>query len=167
MVCMVFQKIERLVDKIIPFLVVILLVMIVLELMNKLHQFDPWPSVIDSVIVAVFVIELCFKWMRVRNVKMFVKLYWLDILAVFPFYLIFRVYEFARAAETAQQVFHEAELLRSEAVVKEIAREEKLVKEARLVPRLLRVFQRSLRLIAARLHVAHKRMVKVHYENKE
>ena len=89
------HTLEKFVDKSIPYLVVVLLILIIgeftkYELINK---YDYEVLLIDYFIVIVFVIDLCFKYYRIRDYKLFIKKYWLDILAVFPFFLLFRLIE--------------------------------------------------------------------------
>ena len=77
-----------------------------------------------------------FKYIRVRKVPLFVRKYWLDILAVFPFFLFFRVFEFAFGAwgQTAQSILHEG--LEIEKEGSKVVREaEKFAKEGSRVAR--------------------------------
>jgi len=126
----------------------------------------------DQIIIGFFVIDLCFKWNRTRDVLKFMKLYWIDIIAVFPFYTIFKVYfaitEAFAAGESVQKFLHEAVLLR----------ETKLIKEARALrgaeyaakfareARILRIVPRFLRLLRARWYVTfwhmHDKSKKLH-----
>ena len=169
------KEIDELVDHLVPFLVILLAVLLILGIAMPLERYEPWPSIADSVIVACFLIELYFKWLHVRNVKKFVKFHWLDIIAVFPFYLLFRLYlfaaGFAQTVEEAQKTLHEVALLRTETVVKQLAEEEKLAREAKLVKelpfieRIMRTIQRGFRLIWARWYAAHGQMLHAHLEN--
>ena len=87
-------KIEHFVDRSIPFIVILLAIIIVLEFFVDAHSFEPWLIYADWVIIAFFIADLVFKWRHVRNLTKFIRLYWLDIIAVFPFYLIIRTYLF-------------------------------------------------------------------------
>ncbi len=96
-----FHKLEHLVDKLIPYAVFALLIVIIVTLFFKdlAHTFEHQIEIADTMIISLFVVDLTFKYIRVRKVKTFIKKYWLDILAVFPFYL------FIRAAEEAYLIF--------------------------------------------------------------
>jgi hypothetical protein len=129
-----------------------------------LEHFEPFVTYIDYFIVFFFVVDLTFKWLHVKNVVKFVKLYWLDIIAVLPFYLGFRIYaRFAAIAAAgeeiaeAQKVAHELVLAREAELLKEaqvLAREEELLKEAKPLARILRSMERGIRMISGRNEVA-------------
>ena len=89
------HKIEVIVDKIIPYLVLILLILIIGEFTHYklIEDNEDIVLLIDYIIVIFFLIDLSFKYYRVKNFKIFVKKYWLEILAIFPFFLIFRLVE--------------------------------------------------------------------------
>ena len=152
------EAVERIVDKAVPYVLVLLAVLIIMEFT---HVADPYHDVfvtIDYFIVAFFVIDLCFKWYHTRDVLKFVKLYWIDIIAVFPFYAAFRLYfaatELFAAGESVQKVLHETVLLRETKLLREAEYGAKFAKEARFI----RVIARSLRILRARWYVAHWHM---------
>ena len=60
---------------------------------NLAIKYHFWIDLIDWIIVSFFVADLVFKYLRVRIWPIFFKKYWLDILAVFPFFLFFRLFE--------------------------------------------------------------------------
>ncbi|MBW3016391.1 ion transporter [Candidatus Woesearchaeota archaeon] len=157
--------IERFVDRSIPFMLVLLAVMIVVELLHLAGPYEPVMEKLDYLVIAFFVVDLCFKWYHVRNVLKFVKLYWIDIIAVFPFYAIFRVYfaaaELLAAGEPVQKLLHEGVLLRETKLLRG-AEYAKFVKEVRWI----RVFARSLRILRARWYVAHWHMQAVSKRNR-
>lgn len=123
------HKIEVFVDKAIPYMLVLLLAIIVLELFfeefvkhNHLH---PYLAASDYLVISVFVADLVFKWIRIRNVPKFIKKCWLDIIAVFPFFLFFRAFEAIAGAlaieagetvATVQKVLHESVEVEKEGV---------------------------------------------------
>lgn len=165
-----FALVERFVDTIIPYLVVLLALLIILDFTTDIHQFEPWISYADWLIIGFFITDLVFKWFHVRKFTQFVKLYWLDILAVFPFYLVLRTYffiaelvAFGERVSEAQQIAHEAVLLREAKIIKEseiFTKESKLLREAELIAkegsrasRLVRLAQRFVRFIYAGLHL--------------
>ena len=89
------HNLELGIDKSIPWLVLLLLVVIVAEL-GFHEQAAPYKTYLDTIdyfVIAVFVVDLAFKYNRVRRVPKFIRLYWLDILVVFPFFLVFRLIE--------------------------------------------------------------------------
>lgn len=89
------HSLEKISDKSIPYLVLILLVLIVLDIFyhEKTTPYQNQILILDYFIVLVFIIDLSFKYYRIRNAKLFIKKYWIDILAVFPFFLLFRLIE--------------------------------------------------------------------------
>ena len=89
------HRIEVIIDKIIPYLVLILLILIIGEVMHYklIDDNKDIVLIIDYSIVVVFIIDLSFKYYRIKDYKKFIKKYWLDIIAVFPFFLIFRLVE--------------------------------------------------------------------------
>ena len=114
------HKIEVFVDKIIPLLLLLLLIIIILELgfhdFVVEHHLEHPIEILDYFIILTFVVDLAFKYNRVRHVPRFIRMYWLDLLAVFPFFLIFRAFEgvlgiFGRTlgewGSQAQAVLHE------------------------------------------------------------
>ncbi len=91
----VFHKIEHSIDKAIPYLVFILLGILIVtffyhDLAEKYHSII---LAFDYLIISFFAVDLIFKYLRVRKIKPFIKKYWLDIIAVFPFYLCLRLLE--------------------------------------------------------------------------
>ncbi len=154
------HKFEWVVDVAVPYLLVVLAALLILEFLVDLEHYEPVVSILDYVIVGFFALDLFFKWSHVRNAKVFIKLYWIDILAVFPFYLMFRLYGLLAGAliggeeiAVGQKIAHEAVLLREA----EIGKELRVAREAKFL-RGLRFVQRLLRIIKARLHIARHHM---------
>ena len=91
----IIKKIEHFTDRVIPYVLVLLTIILVIEFFFK-HIAEIYHTQIiiaDYVVIFFFTLDLIFKYTRVRKLKLFLKKYWLDILAVFPFFLIFRVFE--------------------------------------------------------------------------
>jgi len=141
------HKIEVWVDKAIPPCLIVLLAILVLDLgfpaFVEAHYLHPWIVLGDYIVIAVFVADLIFKWMRTRHIKPFVRKYWLDILAVFPFFLLFRLFEVAAGAlslvvsestQTVQSILHSGLEVEKEGV-KVLREGEKFVKEGSRVAR--------------------------------
>lgn len=168
--------IEHFVDTAIPYLVIVLALLIVINLTGYAHFFEPWISYADWLIIGFFVIDLVFKWRHVRKFTKFIKLYWLDILAVFPFYLLIRAYAtiaeiiaLGERVSEAQQLTHETLLLRETRLLEEakiFEEGEKLGKETKLLPRIIRFVQRILRFVYGSLHVIKDHLLHVSRKNK-
>jgi len=153
------MKLEHFIDRIIPYLLVVILVILILEFFfHKIaEKYSLYIEILDIIIILVFVIDLSFKYNRMRNLKKFLKSYWLEILAIFPFFLIFRAFEelalvtgaFGEALNPSQKILHEGlELSKIEEVV---AREGKLAEAGRSERflRFLKPVTRSPRLLEA------------------
>jgi hypothetical protein len=110
-----FHKLEHLVDKIIPYILILLLVIIIITFFFKeiAKTYHLYIEIADYIIISVFILDLVFKYIRVRKIKKFIKSYWLDILAVFPFYLFLRAFEeliylfrFSESLQEGQSLLH-------------------------------------------------------------
>jgi len=165
------EKIEKFVNKAIPYVLIFLAVLIILEnpfwTLVHLENYEPYVTILDFIIIGFFVVELYFKWIRTKNLKKFVKLYWIEILAVFPIYLISRVFiltsEILRTGEEVQKVLHEAILFREARLIEEgmiLTRAERVVREAKPLLRGFRSGTRLLRLLIWRFKVAHFHLIK-------
>ncbi|MBU0461570.1 MAG: hypothetical protein KJ574_03205 [Nanoarchaeota archaeon] len=88
------HRIEVWVDKLIPYMLIVLLIIIVLEIFFKeiAEHYHIYIAIADGAVITVFVLDLIFKYIRIRNIPKFLKTCWLDILAVFPFFIFFRVF---------------------------------------------------------------------------
>ncbi|MBW2965128.1 ion transporter, partial [Candidatus Woesearchaeota archaeon] len=105
--------------------------------MVEQYHLEIWIIIADYIVISVFVLDLVFKWMRTRHLPKFLRKYWLDILAVFPFFLLFRLFEMfagvfgtavSEGTKTAQNILHESLEVEKEGA--KIAREaEKFIKE--------------------------------------
>ena len=156
-----WHKIELLVDKLIVLCLVILMVIIVVEFFFEefAHNYHALIMLGDSIVVAVFVADLIFKYIRLRNVPLFIRRYWLDILAVFPFYLFFRVIEFVLAAMPVSEALKGVQMVLHEGL--EIEKEgAKVVKEAGKSSR----FHRFIRLLRPVLRLPRFLKVAVYFE---
>lgn len=107
------HTVEIWVDKSILPAVLVLMVILILELgfPEVAHHYEHEIHIADFFVILVFVLDLIFKYNHVRNIPKFLKQFWLDILAVFPFFLIFRAIEGVSSViyvgETGQQLLHE------------------------------------------------------------
>ncbi len=111
-----YSLIEIIIDRLVPVAVLFLIPIIIIEfffedIATKYHLIL---LILDYLIIAIFAIDLIFKYLRIRNFKNFIKTCWLDIIAIFPFFLIFRVLEpiliyaeLPKEIRSFQLVFHE------------------------------------------------------------
>ena len=155
------KKLEHFTDRVIPYLLVLLGVVLVIEFFfkNIAQKYYLYINFADAIIILFFVLDLAFKFNRVRRLKLFLKKYWLDVIAVFPFFLLFRLFEeifvlFRLSPELTegQRFFHiglETEkLAKEEIALREIAELQKETRLARTelfakyfrLPRLIKVF---------------------------
>jgi len=172
------QEFEHFTDHVIPYLVILLAVVLVLEnpfwTLVHLSELEPWITVFDGVVVFFFVIDLVFKWFKTRNIRKFFQLYWLDLVAVFPFYLLFRTFTEVAAifrigeevSETGQKLAHEAVLLREARMFREAEELAKEARFARTTGREIRLGQRLLRALKGRFYTSHRVLVSVHEQHK-
>ena len=154
------KKLELFVDKFIPYLLVLLIFVIILELFfhEIAEQYRYHINLLDGFIVLVFLCDLYFKYQRTKNIPKFIKSYWLEILAVFPFYLLFRFVEtticfleVSGIIKQGQNILHSGIEVEKEIAVigKEISEAEKLGVRAREISRAFRTVSRTPRLVAA------------------
>lgn len=147
------QGVEHFIDLAIPFMLVLLGILIILEFTHYVDDYHDFLMWLDYFIILFFIADLSFKWYHVHNYLKFIKLYWVDLLAIFPFYTVFRVYRFAAeaaiATEEAQKLVHEAALLREAKVLREAELSSKIIKEGKFI----RLFARVLRVLKARFYM--------------
>lgn len=156
------HKIEIVVDKLIPFLLFILILIIISEIsfhdfMVKYHQVV---QVLDWFIVVVFVLDLIFKYLRIRNFPKFLRASWIEIIAVFPFFLVFRFFEGfiglfggIEGVSQTQKIIHIGEGLEREVIS---AEEAARIGRAERLSRFLRPMARSIRLFKFESPVVRK-----------
>lgn len=149
------HNIEKRVDELIPPLLVLLLLAIIAEFFfaEQTHPYALYFDMLDGIIVLVFLIDLAFKYQRVRYIPKFVRKYWLEILAIFPFFLAFRFVELFRISELlegSQQVLHEGVVVEKEAaaITREAAKIGKITRTERML-RYVRIFGRTPRFLRA------------------
>ena len=107
------KKIEEIVDWLIPWMLLLLLAIIVVEIFFE-HTAEIYHTQIliaDYVVITVFVIDLAYKYNKARKIPLFLKKYWLDIIAVFPIFLILRLFQelglILEIGQRTQQILHE------------------------------------------------------------
>jgi len=89
------HKIEKFADRAIPYVLILLLILIIGEVFysHKIEPYSFYVSIVDGIIIAIFVVDLSFKYVRTKKVKKFFRKYWLEIIAILPAFLIVRVVE--------------------------------------------------------------------------
>lgn len=89
------KKTEKFIDMSIPYMLAVLLTITAVDFffeeiaIKYSHAID----IIDNIIILFFLADLAFKYMRSKNIPQFVRANWIDIIAVIPFYMIFRIAE--------------------------------------------------------------------------
>ena len=146
---MKWESLEKFVDKTIPYLLILLLGIIVIEIFfhDIAVEYHVYIEVLDYVIIGFFVVDLGFKFNRVKKVPKFFKKYWLEVIAVFPFFLVFRVLESFAGVYFAvqdlvlpQKILHEGvEVERIVARESRLARVSKFFRPVARSPRLLKL----------------------------
>lgn len=74
-------------------------------------------NVIDSFVVLMFIIDLVIEYKILKDKSKFLKYYWLDIIAVFPFFVMFRALKIVKIVRVvrimrAERIFKIDEFLR-------------------------------------------------------
>ena len=164
------RVIERTIDLSIPILMILLAIVLILDnpfwTLIDLEHYEPQITYFDTTVISIFVVDLIFKWFHVRKALPFLRMYWIDIIAVFPFYLFFRAFiflsEFAAAGREAQEALHEAILVRESRLLREAEfaqKAERTIKESRPLVRAIRSISRFLRLLGARVLAIHSSLL--------
>ncbi|MBU0535345.1 MAG: hypothetical protein KKE20_00100 [Nanoarchaeota archaeon] len=148
-----WHKLELFIDWIIPYSLVLLFVLVIAELAfhSYVEHYLIYINLADYAIIAIFVADLIFKYFKIRRIPTFLRKYWLDIIAVFPFFLIFRLFEgvilamgTSQLIKQPQAILHGGiELLEKEgARIVRAAEQAGKVSRTRLLFRFLRPIQR-------------------------
>ena len=87
---------ERLWDATVLFAVALAFIILVLQLFFEIDQYQRIIAIIDGIIIAVFFVDLMILYSRVHDFRRFLKTSWLDIIAVIPLGLIFRLTKIVR-----------------------------------------------------------------------
>ena len=142
-----WEKVEHYNARLITPALVVLLAIIIFELFIPVenHTIELIVKIADALVIAVFIIDLIFLAKKAKSVKFFFKNYWLDIIAVFPFVLFFRLaestYRVAIATERltiGQAILHET--VEASKSAKVLAKSGKVV---RMGARILRIITKS------------------------
>ena len=170
-----WEKVERVNTFLIPFAVIALLIILILELFvhpegeNTLLAIE----IGDWIIITIFVIDLIFLAIRAKSTRFFFKHYWLDIIAVFPFVIIFKfvrgIYLLVIGAEEVQlgqSILHETlqigkaagKVAQAGKVASQTEKLSKIGKGIRVGARLIRVATKSSSLRFKRKKIKHVRI---------
>jgi hypothetical protein len=135
----IYHFLEKLTDKLVWFAIVALFFIIIIELFfhDFSYTYHSIISTLDYIVISIFIADLIFKYLRIRNIKKFLRSSWLDIIAIFPFFLVLRFLEpfifltgLSGEIKEVQLIFHES---------LEISKEtSKIVKEAEAAGKLSR-----------------------------
>ncbi|MBI4438739.1 hypothetical protein HY640_02300 [Candidatus Woesearchaeota archaeon] len=97
------HKAEKIIDDLMPTLLVTFLLIVAAEVFlgQDIEPFKSHIDIFDTVLISVFAADLFFKYHRAKSLPSFLKKYWLQIIAVVPFYFVFRVMEYMQLSEFA------------------------------------------------------------------
>ena len=169
------HNIEVFIDKLIPWLLIILLIILVIEIFfhELALKYHLYIEIADYFIILGFIMDLIFKYMRIRDIPKFLRSSWIEIIAIFPFFLVFRLFEsvalfFGGATETASSAQKAVHIgIGVEKEVGEVIREGSKITEeiskasrAERFARFLRPIARSLRLLKFKDKKTRKRLEK-------
>ena len=151
-----FEKLETLVDRLIPPALILVLLIIVMELLfpETAHHYDEHLNMADSFVILIFATDLSFKLNRAKTWEGFLRDYWLEIIAIMPLFFVFRMIELVfvtRTAEVGQDAVHLG--TRTERVVAAF-RSPEAARSARF-GRFIRAFSRSPRFAKAAEFFGH------------
>ena len=161
-----WKKVEHYNSKLIPFAVAALLLVIIFELFihTENHSIELSITILDYLVITIFIIDLIFLWIKSKHIKYFFQHYWLDIIAIFPFIIFFNLinnlYRAVIATERfviAQAILHET--LEAGKGVEGVA------KSGSKVGKFIRISARSIRIVTKsrlfkRFKSAHNRTKK-------
>jgi len=91
----VLNKIEIIVDRTIPYALILLFGVIITELFfpSFAEHYHIQITTLDWIIIGIFIVDLIFKFWRTKHVPEFLRRYWLEIIAVFPAFIFVRLIE--------------------------------------------------------------------------
>ncbi|MDD4983365.1 MAG: hypothetical protein PHH82_00810 [Candidatus ainarchaeum sp.] len=139
------KKVDRINSRIMPLVLVLLIFVIFYSIFGntKLPGMQLVFEIIDILVIVVFGTDLIIIYKRSKNVRFFFTHHWLDILAVFPFGLIFG------AINRTYLIFAETEkILVGQAIVHEAIKGDKMVKflsKFDAIPKMIKAISTNLR----------------------
>lgn len=89
------SKLEIFIDSLVPYALVLIVVLTVADVFffNSIRPYYWIVDLLDLVIIWIFMMDLLFKFEHAKSIPNFLKHYWIYIIAVFPFFLVFRLVE--------------------------------------------------------------------------
>ena len=150
---------ELLIDHLVPFAVILLLIIIIIEFFfhDIADTYHTSINIADYSILGIFVLDLIFKYNRIRNIHRFFRECWLDIIAIFPFFLVFRIFEsflifteLPKEIRQFQLIVHEGVILSEQSmkIIKE-AEEAGKISRVKTIVRIFRGLEKSPKIIKA------------------
>ncbi len=113
------EKLEELTDTLIVPALFAILAIVVLELFftKTAHHYHSLIKITDNIVISIFVIDIGFKSWRAKNIEGFFRNHWLEVIALMPAFLVFRLVEgiflAADVLDIGQHTAHLAEGARS------------------------------------------------------
>jgi len=104
-----WKKVELFFDKLIVPALLVLLVIVIADIFftEMKYQYEAQFLYAEVLVVAVFVGDLSFKFKRAASLKGFIREEWLEIIAIIPFFWVFRLVEtVVRVGELVQEIIH-------------------------------------------------------------
>lgn len=147
------KKIEKITDSLIVPALLAIFVIVILELFfpDTAHHYHGIIALTDNIAISIFIIDVAFKFHRASTWEGFLKNHWLEVIAIMPFFLVFRLVEGIFIAvdivDIGQHTAHLAEGARSSRFA-EFFRTGELGRSTRF-GRFLRAFSRSPRFAKA------------------
>ena len=145
-----WEKVEHWNARLIPYAIVGLLFVIVVELFfaDFAHHYHTPIAFLDYIIIAIFVVDIIFLGIRAKSTKYFFKHYWLDLVAIFPFAIamnvlsrLYRLFAVGGRVAVGQAIVHES--LEARKGVRALSRAGKFAKWLRIIARMIRVGTKS------------------------
>ena len=149
----IFEKIEHWADRLIfPALIVVFFIVVVeIFFTDFARGIHAEIVLLDNIVIMVFVVDVLFKVHRASTWEGFFRNHWLEVLAILPFFLVFRIVEgifiAADLVDIGQHTAHLAEGARSGRLA-EFFRTPELTRSSRFA-RLIRVISRTPRFAKA------------------
>ena len=107
-----WERIHNWTDRLVGPALVIILIVILLEIFlpDVAHHYHSAILVADYTAISIFVLDLGFKFRRATEWENFLRKYWLEIIAIMPGFIVFRVLDaffvITRSAELSQDAIH-------------------------------------------------------------
>jgi basic amino acid/polyamine antiporter, APA family len=160
------NKLDDKVQLLIPPALILLMVVTIFELFYELSL--GWRFLIDIFdlfVVAIFAIDLYYRWFESKTLVEYLKKHWIDIIATIPFSLIFLYHDGVALTRGLRGVRIAREAVLAARIAK-VSRTAKIARYGRLL-RLLRFGARAPRFLRARKHIKKVPIRKVQPHEKE